>query len=97
VVNKEEFDENDADQMDEQESRDKVIRMHLEKFLINWSGNLILKFIGGISVATSVMFVYFTYMTPAQIDANCAEYDANFQVEYDKYVEINGEEAALAL
>lgn len=65
VVNKEEFDDNDGDQMDEQESRDKVIRMHLEKFLINWSGNLILKFIGGISVATSVMFVYLTYKTPA--------------------------------
>jgi hypothetical protein len=61
VVNKEELDENETGEMDEQESRDKVIRMHLEKFLINWSGNLILKFIGGISVTTSIMFVYFTY------------------------------------
>lgn len=96
-MNKEELDDNDNGEMDEQESRDKVIRMHLEKFLINWSGNLILKFIGGLSVATSVMFVFFTYKTPAQIDGNCAIYDTQFEEAYEKYVSANGEAAALAL
>ena len=83
--------------MDEQESRDKIIRQHLEKFLIGSNGDLILKFIGGLSVATSVIFIYYTHKSPAQIDANCAAYDEAFEIAYEEYVAVNGKEAALGL
>ena len=58
-------------QMEEPESRDKIIRANLEKFLYqSIAGELVRKFIGLVSIGSAVAFIYFTE-TDWSIDDPC--------------------------
>jgi len=64
--------------MEEPESRDKIIRANLEKFLYqSLAGELVRKFIGLISIASAVTFVYMTETDWSVNDPCCMDREAD--------------------
>ena len=65
-------------QMEEPESRDKIIRVNLEKFLYqSIAGELVRKFIGILSIGSSIAFVAMTDTDWSVEDACCMSRDAD--------------------
>ena len=71
---------------EEQDSKDKIIRTYLEKLYSGIFGVLTRKFMGCLSVATSVTFMWLTQHEPWQIDPNCTVYKKELDIATELFM-----------
>ena len=83
----------EGEEEDEQDTKNKIFRNHLEKFLVHQSGSLIPKLLGIFSVVTSFAFIWLSHQESYDINKDCKVYYDQFTKLSDEYIAEFGEEA----